>query len=59
MNGKENLIDAIAQMEGALAAALEAANAYGTPEQIEAILRLIIKKEIILELLLDEALSLE
>ncbi|WAA08595.1 hypothetical protein [Fervidibacillus albus] len=58
MDPKENLLDAVAQMEGALAAALEAANSYGTPEQIESILRLIIKKEIILELLLDEAKTL-
>lgn len=58
MTAKETFLDAIAQMESALAAALNAANSYGTPEQIEAILRLIIKKEIILELLLDEAKSL-
>lgn len=46
--------DIIVRMEGALAGALEAVNERGTPEQIERILNLLIKKEIVLELLLDK-----
>jgi hypothetical protein len=48
------IVDIIARMEGALAGALEAVTERGTPEQVERILNLLIKKEIVLEQLLDK-----
>src|SRR3954464_11861425 len=46
--------DALARLEQALAGSLEVVNLRGTPDQIERVIRLLIKKEIVMELLLDE-----
>lgn len=49
-------LEAVANMEQALANALNSVSGSEavTPEELERILRLIIKKEIVLEFLLDE-----
>lgn len=54
MTPQELFALAVADMEQALAEALGAANTAGDTVAIENILRLIIKKEIVLELLMDE-----
>jgi BclA C-terminal domain len=45
--------DVLERLENALAGSLEVVNANGTPAQIERLIRLLIKKEIVLELLLE------
>lgn len=56
MTPQEMFLEAVANMEQALANALNSVsgNEGVTPEELERILRLIIKKEIVLEFLLDE-----
>ncbi|WP_313803710.1 hypothetical protein [Cytobacillus sp.] len=56
MTPQEMFLEAVANMEQALANALNSVsgNEAVTPEELERILRLIIKKEIVLEFLLDE-----
>ncbi|MED3573284.1 hypothetical protein ACTHO0_03855 [Cytobacillus praedii] len=56
MTPQEMFLEAVANMEQALANALNSVTGIEgvTPEEIERILRLIIKKEIVLEFLLDE-----
>lgn len=56
MTPQENFLQAVANMEQALANALNAVSSDtgSTPEQLQRILKLIIKKEIILEFLLEE-----
>ncbi|MED3552061.1 hypothetical protein [Cytobacillus praedii] len=56
MTPQEMFLEAVANMEQALANALNSVTGIEgvSPEEIERILRLIIKKEIVLEFLLDE-----
>lgn len=54
MTPRELFEQAAADMEMALANALSAAVEFGSIEDIERILKLVIKKEIVLELLLEE-----
>ncbi|WP_419394338.1 hypothetical protein [Cytobacillus praedii] len=60
MTPQEMFLEAVANMEQALANALNSVTGIEgvTPEEIERILRLIIKKEIVLEFLLDEFLGI-
>ncbi|MFC4023633.1 hypothetical protein ACFOUV_07330 [Oceanobacillus longus] len=51
---RENFIQSVANMEDALTNALNAASGNATPSELERLLKLIIKKEIVLEFLLDE-----
>ncbi|MES1053195.1 hypothetical protein FOA24_29710 [Bacillus thuringiensis] len=59
MTSKHNFKHAVASMEQALADALKAAVASGNIQSIERILKLVIKKEIILELLVEEFSSFD
>jgi hypothetical protein len=54
VNGTSSFIDALTALENALTAALNRVTAVGTPEQILSLTRLLIKKEIVMELLLEE-----
>lgn len=56
MTPQEMFLEAVANMEQALANALNSVSGSEavTPAELERILRLIIKKEIVLEFLLDE-----
>lgn len=51
---QDDFLRAVANMEQALANALNAISGTATPRQVERILKLIIKKEIVLEFLLEE-----
>lgn len=51
---RENFIQSVANMEDALTNVLNAASGNATPSQLERLLKLIIKKEIVLEFLLEE-----
>ncbi|MED1305174.1 hypothetical protein BK704_11390 [[Bacillus thuringiensis] serovar konkukian] len=59
MASQNDFKQAVANMEQALADALKAAVTNGNTQTIERILKLVIKKEIILELLVEEFSSLE
>lgn len=54
MASREDFLQAVANMEQALANTLNAVLGSATPQQLERILKLIIKKEIVLEFLLEE-----
>ncbi|MGG5737433.1 hypothetical protein [Bacillus cereus group sp. IBL03679] len=59
MTSNHDFKQAVANMEQALADALKAAVASGNTKTIEKILKLVIKKEIILELLVEEFSSFD
>ncbi|MFC4023634.1 hypothetical protein ACFOUV_07335 [Oceanobacillus longus] len=54
MAPRENFLRSVANMENALASALNAASGNSTPTELERLLKLIIKKEIVLEFLLED-----
>ncbi|RDW16420.1 hypothetical protein CWR48_17425 [Oceanobacillus arenosus] len=54
MTPQEAFLKSVAHMEESLANALDAVSGRANPRQLERILRLIIKKEIVLEFLLNE-----
>lgn len=54
MAPRENFLRSVANMENALSNALNAASENSTPTELERLLKLIIKKEIVLEFLLED-----
>ena len=54
MTAKEAFLRAAAKMEDSLATTLNTVSANATPQELERILKLIIKKEMVLEFLLEE-----
>ncbi|MFC4023635.1 hypothetical protein ACFOUV_07340 [Oceanobacillus longus] len=54
MTPQEVFLQAVTNMEDSLANTLNAVSVNATPQELERILKLIIKKEIVLEFLLEE-----